>query len=144
MNLMTEAVRTSWLYLSSPWCWRQYTPLKRQSASTWLHGATSQETLNFIYVDNGHICQQHCHLSGLTIATEGSHKPYLRTVQLTSQPRRITSTCQYCLRYEFESTKVWWVFRGMIFVRNFMKIQEVHRLIEGQIHKHGTTSCYSL
>jgi hypothetical protein len=25
----------------------QYTPLKRRSASTWLHGATSQKTLNF-------------------------------------------------------------------------------------------------
>jgi hypothetical protein len=27
---------------------RQYAPLKRRSTSTWLHGATSQKTLNFI------------------------------------------------------------------------------------------------
>jgi hypothetical protein len=32
----------------SPWWWRPYSPLKRQSTSTWLHGATSQKTLNFI------------------------------------------------------------------------------------------------
>jgi hypothetical protein len=32
-----------------PFClWRQYAPLKRRSTSTWLHGATSQKTLNFI------------------------------------------------------------------------------------------------
>jgi hypothetical protein len=28
--------------------WRQYAPLKRRSTSTWLHGATSHKTLNFI------------------------------------------------------------------------------------------------
>jgi hypothetical protein len=28
----------------SPWWWRQYTPLKRRSTSTWQHGATSQWT----------------------------------------------------------------------------------------------------
>jgi hypothetical protein len=33
---------------SSPWWCRQYARLKRWSFSTWLHGATSQETLNFI------------------------------------------------------------------------------------------------
>jgi hypothetical protein len=32
----------------SPGWWRQYTPLKRRSASTWLHGPASQKTLNFI------------------------------------------------------------------------------------------------
>jgi hypothetical protein len=32
---------------SSPWWWRQYAPLKCRSTSTWLHGATSQKTLNF-------------------------------------------------------------------------------------------------
>jgi hypothetical protein len=31
---------------SSPRWWRQYSPLKRRSTSTWLHGSTSQETLN--------------------------------------------------------------------------------------------------
>jgi hypothetical protein len=34
---------------SSPWWWRQYTPLKRRSTSTWLHGVTSQKTLNQIH-----------------------------------------------------------------------------------------------
>jgi hypothetical protein len=33
---------------SSPQWWRQYTPLKRQSTSTWLHGSSSQKTLSFI------------------------------------------------------------------------------------------------
>jgi hypothetical protein len=33
---------------SSPWWLGQYAPLKRRSTSTWLHGATSQKTLNFI------------------------------------------------------------------------------------------------
>jgi hypothetical protein len=33
---------------SSPWWWRQYAPLKCRSTSTWLHGSTSQKTLNFI------------------------------------------------------------------------------------------------
>jgi hypothetical protein len=33
--------------LSSPWWWRQYAALKHRSASTWLHGATSQKTVNF-------------------------------------------------------------------------------------------------
>jgi hypothetical protein len=34
-------------YHSSTWWWRQYALLKRRSTSTWLHGATSQKTLNF-------------------------------------------------------------------------------------------------
>jgi hypothetical protein len=33
-----------------PWWCRQYAPLKRRPTSTWLHGATSQNTLNFILV----------------------------------------------------------------------------------------------
>jgi hypothetical protein len=28
------------------WWWRQDAPVKRRSTSTWLHGATSQKTLN--------------------------------------------------------------------------------------------------
>jgi hypothetical protein len=32
-----------------PWWWRQYAPLKSRSTSTWLHGTTSQKTLNFIH-----------------------------------------------------------------------------------------------
>jgi hypothetical protein len=35
---------------SSPWWWRQYASLKRRSISTWLHGATSQKTLNFMSI----------------------------------------------------------------------------------------------
>jgi hypothetical protein len=31
-----------------PWWWREHAPLKRLSASTWLHGDISQKTLNFI------------------------------------------------------------------------------------------------
>jgi hypothetical protein len=41
------------------WWWRQYAPLKRSSTSTWLHGATSQNTpkLNFFYsVTSGDDC----------------------------------------------------------------------------------------
>jgi len=34
----------------SPWWWRQYTPLKRRSMSTWLHSTTSQKTK----------CHTHC------------------------------------------------------------------------------------
>jgi hypothetical protein len=33
---------------SGRWWWRQYAALKRRSISTWLHGATSQTTLNFM------------------------------------------------------------------------------------------------
>jgi hypothetical protein len=33
---------------SSPWWWRQYTPLERRSTPTTLHGATSQKALNCI------------------------------------------------------------------------------------------------
>jgi hypothetical protein len=35
------------LHYQGDWWWRPYAPLKRRSASTWLHGATSQKTLNF-------------------------------------------------------------------------------------------------
>jgi hypothetical protein len=40
------------LHHSSPCWWWKYTLLKRRSTSTWLHGATSQKTLNFI---DGHL-----------------------------------------------------------------------------------------
>jgi hypothetical protein len=33
------------------WWWWQYAPLKHLSTSTWLHGAISQKTLNFILAD---------------------------------------------------------------------------------------------
>jgi hypothetical protein len=35
------------------WDVRTYAPLKRRSTSTWLHGATSQKTVNFILVAVG-------------------------------------------------------------------------------------------
>jgi hypothetical protein len=36
---------------TSHWWWRQHAPLKRRSSSVWLHGSTSQKTLNFSLID---------------------------------------------------------------------------------------------
>jgi hypothetical protein len=54
-NVVTQSKITLWdfrfsrrrLWSQSPLWWRQYAPLKRRSTSTWLHGITSQKTLNF-------------------------------------------------------------------------------------------------
>jgi hypothetical protein len=34
--------------IRTPWCYRQYAPLKRRSTSMWLPGATSKKNLNFL------------------------------------------------------------------------------------------------
>jgi hypothetical protein len=50
-----SAVQSRWSWSTFQRCililssgWRQYAPLKRRSTSTWLYGATSQKTLNFV------------------------------------------------------------------------------------------------
>jgi hypothetical protein len=58
-------VRTASI-IHRPWWWVQYAPLKRRSILTWLHRATSQKTLNFIW--------------GISAPEEGRHE--LRDVKL--------------------------------------------------------------
>jgi hypothetical protein len=41
-----ESMKFRVFWVMSAWWWSQYAPLKRRSTSTWLHGATSQKTLN--------------------------------------------------------------------------------------------------
>jgi hypothetical protein len=41
---------------SSPWWWKQHSPLKHQSTSIWLHGSTSQKT------QNNHKIQKNIHV----------------------------------------------------------------------------------
>jgi hypothetical protein len=46
--LPCSQVDVYWRFRGTYYLWRQYAPLKRRSASTWLPGSTSQKTLNFI------------------------------------------------------------------------------------------------
>jgi hypothetical protein len=72
------------------WRWRQYVPMKLLSTSTWLHGDTSKQTLNFMLAavrTQNLIVKIICFIKLYRISSKAKDVSRLRSALINSSPR---------------------------------------------------------